>query len=309
MPKVSIISTCYNEELNIVECYETVKKQFQNLDIEYEHIFSDNNSNDKSADIIRVICKNDKNIKLLINAKNYGPFLNNYNALFYATGDFIIVNYACDMQDPPELLTEMVNEIKKGYDCIYAVKKSTDENFIIKSLRFIYYFIVDKLSENEIIKNTNEFICINKSVLESIKANEDYFPYIRGYIPRITDNYKIIYFNRLKRKFGKSKNSVFDLFKQAINGIISTMDNIIYLATIIFFITSICLLLFSLYSFGVKIFFPDLAPKGITTVLLILGIGFSMTMFVLSIILQYLLSIHNQVRLKFKVRLKEKVNF
>ena len=309
MKKFSIISTCFNEEQNIEDCYREVKKIFEKKKLNYEHIFSDNNSSDKSVLIIKEICAKDKNVKLLKNAKNYGPFLNNFNALTHATGDYIVVNYACDLQDPPEALEKMIDTIQEGCDCVYGVKKDSDENFILKFIRKIYYFMVNNLSgSNKILENSNEFLCVNRSVLNEIISNDDYFPYIRGYISKITDNYKVVYFIRENRKKGISKNSIFDLFKQGINGLISTMENIIYLSTVVFFSLSLLLLIFGLYTFFLKIFVPDSAPQGITTLVLITSIGFSFAMLMLSMILQYLIAIHNQIRFKFKVRVVEKIN-
>jgi polyisoprenyl-phosphate glycosyltransferase len=310
MKKFSIISTCFNEELNIRDCYNEVKKIFKNKNLEYEHIFSDNNSSDSSVKIIKEICVKDKNVKLLRNAKNYGPFLNNFNALCSTSGDYIVVNYACDMQDPPDVLEKMIDTIQEGCDCVYGVKNDSNENFILKFIRKTYYFMVNNLSgKNVILENSNEFLCVNRSVLNEIISNYDYFPYIRGYISKITDNYKTVKFVREKRKKGKSKNSIFDLFKQGINGLISTMENIIYLSTIIFFSLSLILLLFAIYTFFLKIFIPNSAPQGIATLVLITSIGFSFAMLMLSLILQYLIAIHNQVRFKFKVRVIEKINF
>lgn len=310
MKKFSIISTCFNEEQNIHDCYNEVKKIFSKKNLEYEHIFSDNNSSDNSVTIIKEICAKDKNVKLLKNAKNYGPFLNNFNALCNASGDYIVVNYACDMQDPPEALEKMIDTIQDECDCVYGVKIDSNENFILKFIRKIYYYMVNNLSgSGNILENSNEFLCVNRSVLNEIISNDDYFPYIRGYISKITDNYKIVKFVREKRKKGKSKNSIFDLFKQGINGLISTMENIIYLSTILFFLLSFVLLLFSFYTFFLKIFIPSSAPQGITTLVLITSIGFSFAMLLLSLILQYLIAIHNQIRFKFKVRVIEKINF
>jgi len=134
MKKLSIISTCFNEEDNIENCYKIIKEIMNKNNIAYEHIFTDNNSQDGSIKILEKICESDKNIKVLVNNKNYGPFLNNFNALKYAKNEFIIVNYAVDMQDPPEMIIKMFEKIQDGYDVVYAKKTNTKEGFIIKNL-------------------------------------------------------------------------------------------------------------------------------------------------------------------------------
>lgn len=307
--KISIISTCYNEEENIEDCYNAIKNLFYNKDFEYEHIFIDNNSSDKSRFIIEKICRDDIRVKAIFNTRNYGPFLSNFNALKYVNGDFIIVNFACDMQDPPEVISEMIIEINKGFDVVYAVKKQTDENYFLSLIRNFFYFIINKFSSYKYQANVNEFICCKKFVIDEIIKSHDYFPYIRAYFRRITEKSSLIYFNRRKRNKGRSKNNFLDLYGQAINGLISTMDipvKILSFGSFIVIIIS-CLLIF--FSIIIKLISPEIAPKGFTVLLIAILSFFSITIFILSICLEYIIAIHNQVRFRHNVIIEKKINF
>ena len=261
---ISVISTCYNEEENILECYSKVKNLFEKNKLKYEHIFTDNKSTDLSRNIIEEICFKDKNVKAIFNSKNYGPFLSNFNALKHAQGDYVIVNYASDMQDPIEKIYELINKIREGFDVVYAIKNSTNENFILSYFRKVFYFIINKFSDNVHPENSNEFMCISKRILEEIKNYNDYFPYIRGYFGKITNNFGYIYFDRNKRIKGKSKNNFFNLYTQAINGIISTMNKpirVLSLTSIFSVIISSSMILYILFA---RFFLSEIAPKGLT---------------------------------------------
>jgi glycosyltransferase involved in cell wall biosynthesis len=306
---ISVISTCYNEEENILECYSKVKDLFEKNKLKYEHIFADNKSTDLSRNIIEEICSKDKNVKAIFNSKNYGPFLNNFNALKHAQGDYVIVNYASDMQDPIEKIYELINKIQEGFDVVYAIKSSTNENFILSYFRKVFYFIINKFSDNNHPENSNEFICISKRILDEIKNYNDYFPYIRGYFGKITNNFGYIYFDRNKRIKGKSKNNFFNLYTQAINGIISTMNKpirVLSLTSILSVIISSSMIVYILFA---RFFLSEVAPKGLTFISIIILFFYSILMLMMSLILEYLIAIHEQTRFKNNVFIEKKINF
>jgi len=306
---ISVISICYNEELNIRKCYQKVKELFQINKLNYEHIFADNCSKDNTKKIIEDICQNDKNIKAIFNAKNYGPFVSNFNALKFASGDYIIVNYAVDMQDPVEKINELLNKINQGYDVVYAIKNSTKDNFLLAKSRKIFYFFINKFSESNNPENANEFMCITKKILNEIKESNDYFPYIRGYFGKLTDNFAYIYYDRNKRANGNSKNNLFNLYTQAINGLISTMNKPIRILSLFSIITVFCSAILMIYIFYTKLFLKHSAPEGISFISIILLFFFSFLILLISLVLEYLIAIHEQTRFKNKVFIEKKINF
>ena len=307
--KISIVSTCYNEKDNIEECYLQIKNLFDKSQYSYEHIFVDNNSTDGTQEILEKICSKDRNIKAIFNFKNYGPFLSNFNALKYTNGDFVIINYAADMQDPIGVVQELIDEIQKGYDVVYAVKTDTEENFIIKNIRRLFYYLLNFSSKTYYPENVNEFMCVKNEVVNMVIQNNDYFPYLRGYFSRITDNFSKVNFKRKKRAKGTSKNSFFDLYTQGINGLISTIDKPIRMITFASFLAGLLSLLMLVYTILAKRFFPWSAPEGIASISVILLFFFCIIISLLSLILEYLIAIHNQVRFNNKVIVNKKINF
>ena len=137
----------------------------------------------------------------------------------------------------------------------------------------------------------------------------DYFPYIRGYFGKLTNNFGYVYFDRNKRINGKSKNNYFNLYTQAINGLISTMNKPIRVLSLFSFTTVLLSTLLMIYILFSAIFFQEIAPKGITFLSIIILFFFSFIMLLLSLILEYLIAIHEQTRFKNRVLIEKKINF
>jgi len=305
--KISVISTCFNEEDTILDCYNSIKNTLENYN--YEHIFVDNYSYDRSRLIIKEICEKDKKVKAIFNSKNYGPFLSNYNALNFTSGEIVIVNFPTDMQDPPEKILEMIKEIEKGFDIVYGIKTNTEENFLMKISRNFFYFIVNKFSSNYYPQNVNEFICVRKKIVDSVKGSNDYFPYVRGYFAKASDNYSKIYYSRNKRQKGKSKNNLLELYSQATNGLISTMDKFVHILSLFFLLVSAISLFSTFFIIGKKLINPISAPQGFAFLTSVSLLFFSFLVFLLCLILEYLIAIHRQVRFNNKIIVESKLNF
>ena len=184
-----------------------------------------------------------------------------------------------------------------------------DVGFFIKRLRKLYYYIIHKSSENYYPMNVNEFMCVRKEIIEQLKDINDYFPYTRGYVARLTENFFEIEFERKSRFKGKSKNNLFDLYTQGMNGLIFTMDKSIRLVGLFFLLLSLGSFLFLLQVIINKIFFDTGSPQGITIIVSIVVFFFSLTSAILSLILEYVATIHNQIRGNIGVKIRKKVNF
>ena len=138
MKKISIISPCFNEKENLIDLTNSVKKIFKNLDkYEYEHIIADNNSKNETKKILRNLASQDKKIKVLFNAKNFGSQMSTFNAIKYASGDAVFLFLPSDMQDPPELIPEFLSKWEEGFDVVYGTRDKRQENFIMRNIRFV----------------------------------------------------------------------------------------------------------------------------------------------------------------------------
>ena len=188
----------------------------------YEHIFSDNASSDSTFLVLEKIAKKDKNVKIVLNSRNVGPFRNMWNAMKNATGDAIIPLLPADLQDPAEIIPSFVKNWEKGDLVVYGVRSNRQEFWMMRLLRSIYYKLIRKFADAVIPLNSGEFLLADKLVIKSILAVDDQYPYIRGLIAQTAVKSSSVNYTWVKRKKGKSKNSFIDLIDQAINGFVST---------------------------------------------------------------------------------------
>ena len=138
--KISILTPTYNEEKNILELHKAVRSEMESLNAkyEYEHIIIDNNSRDKTIELAKTIANEDKNFKIICNARNFGSPRSQAHGLFQAEGDAVIL-MAADFQDPPELIKKYVEKWEKGSEIVLAKKISSDENFLMWKFRNIKF--------------------------------------------------------------------------------------------------------------------------------------------------------------------------
>ena len=150
---ISIVIPCYNEEENVRAISDEVINLFSQklTNYDYDIIFIDNDSKDKTREILRDLCKNNKKIKAIFNAKNFGQFNSPYYGMLQADGDMII-NMACDFQDPVYLVEDFVKAWEAGYKIAVAVRDSSADNFMLRTLKTLYYNLIDKFSNIKQIK-------------------------------------------------------------------------------------------------------------------------------------------------------------
>ena len=148
MKKISIVVPCFNEEENVGPMSQAITELFKNelKDYDYELIFIDNDSQDKTRGLLRAICGNNDRIKAIFNAKNFGQFKSPYYGLLQATGDCAVL-VACDFLDPVELIPTFVKEWENGYKIVSGIKTSSKESKIMYWLRSLYYKMIKKLSD------------------------------------------------------------------------------------------------------------------------------------------------------------------
>jgi glycosyltransferase involved in cell wall biosynthesis len=216
---ISIVTACFNEELNIREVYERVRDVMAALPrYRYEHIFIDNASRDRTLAILKEIAADDRRVKIIANSRNFGPVRSPMHALMQATGDAVI-GVAADLQEPPELILDMVRHWEAGYPVVIAVKKTSDENAVVYWLRTRYYNLVNRLSEVKTYAHYTGFGLYDRRVIDLIRAFDDPLPYFRGMIAEIGLPHAEVVFNQPRRKAGESKHNLFRLYEIAMLGI------------------------------------------------------------------------------------------
>ena len=221
---MKIISICipvFNEEINILNAYNKIiqlfEKKLNNYD--YEIIFTDNHSSDRTEEIIMDLCNKDNKVKYIrfrANLEYDKSILEGYKN---STGDAAIV-FNCDLQDPPELLEKFIHHWEKGSDVVYGVVSSRKENVIINSFRIFFYYIMNSNTEIKYPLNAHDFRLLDRKVINNLKDTNNLFPYVRGLTYSLAKNPQGIEYDRKKRNEGKSKFGFYKNFTYAINAFI-----------------------------------------------------------------------------------------
>jgi len=306
---ISIVTPCYNEEDNVSEVYERIKKVFSDLrDYTYEHIFIDNASHDKTVAILKVIAQEDNHVKIIVNTRNFGHIRSGYYALLQANGDAVI-GLASDLQDPPELITEFIKKWEEGYKIVIGVKGKSEESPIFFAIRKLYYNIIGKLSEVNLVKNFTGFGLYDKKVVEILRQIDDPYPYFRGLICDIGYERAEIPYVQPARKRGFTKNNFYTLYDIAMLGITNHSKVPLRLATMTGFAVAFLSLLVAFGYLLYKLIFWDSFTLGIAP--LVIGLFFfgSVQLFFIGIIGEYIGSIHTQVLKRPLVIEKTRINF
>jgi len=308
---ISIVSPCYNEEENILECYQRVKDVFDNLleEYDYEHIFSDNNSEDGTLSVLKNIAKKDRKVKIIVNSRNFGVLPSTFNAILRTSGDGIIPMLSADLQDPPEIIPDFVRKWEEGYEVVSGSRKNREEGFIKRSLRIIYYRIVNKISDFNIPNDVGEYQLIDRVVVNALKQFEDYNPYIRGMISNCGFKSTIVKYKHAARKKGKSKFNFYVNYDFAMNGLISFSRVPLRIAFMLGILISFLSLLYAIYLSIDIILYGGLVDPGIASILIGQFIFFGIILIFLGIIGEYISAIHTQVRKKPLVIEREIINF
>jgi len=306
---ISVVTPCYNEENNIYDVYKAIKKIRENHpQYEWDHIFIDNSSTDNTLKLLKEIAEDDKSVKIIVNIKNFGHITSPYHGYLSSTGDAVVV-FLCDLQDPPELISEFIGNWELGYKVVIGVKNKSEENPLMFFLRKTYYKIITSISETDQILNFTGFGLYDKSFLDIIRKLDDPYPYFRGLVAEYGQNRFEIPYTQQKRKKGHSKHNFYSLYDMAILGITSHSKVPLRLATFSGFIISFFSLLVGLGYFIYKLIFWNRFDVGIAP--LVIGIFFfaAVQLFFIGIIGEYIGSIHTQVLKRPLVIEKERINF
>jgi glycosyltransferase involved in cell wall biosynthesis len=204
---ISIITPCYNEEANVLNLYNQVREVMTQIpQYAYEHIFIDNSSRDNTVAILKLIAAEDPNVKIIVNARNFGHIRSPIHALFAARGDAMI-GIVADLQDPPPMILDLIREWENGAYCVLGIKRTSEENSMMFWARKQYYRIAERLSSIETIQNYTGFGLYDRKVVDLVKSFDDPYPYFRGMIAEIgLPTVKLLY-DQPARKFGITKHS------------------------------------------------------------------------------------------------------
>jgi len=217
----SVVVPMYNEELVAEVTYKRLKEVMDTIEDKYEIIFVNDGSRDKTLDILTSICEQDSNVKLIDFSRNFGHQLAITAGMDFAEGDTISVIDG-DLQDPPELIPQMIKKWKEGYDVVYGKRlKRKGETFFKKFTAKMFYRFLNKMTDVDIPVDTGDFRLIDRRVCEALKQVNERNRYIRGLVSWLGFKQTFIEFNREERFAGVTKYPLKKMIKFATDAIIS----------------------------------------------------------------------------------------
>ena len=219
---ISVVISCYNEEEVLPIFYEEIDKVSKKLDsVNFEFLFVDDGSKDKTLSVIKDLSKDDSRVKYISFSRNFGKEAAMLAGLSYAKGDYVAVMDA-DMQDPPKLLIDMYESIEDGYDvCATRRITRTGEPKVRSFFSRIWYKLIDKMSDTGMVDGARDYRMMRRAVVDAILSLSEYNRYSKGIFSFVGFKTKWISYENVNRAAGKTKWSFFGLCKYAIDGMTS----------------------------------------------------------------------------------------
>lgn len=310
MKTISILVPTYNEEKNVELLYGALINEFRTnvKNYDYEIVFIDNCSKDKTREKIVNLCQKDKKVKAIFNAKNFGHIRSPYYGMMQTTGDCTI-SVVADFQDPVDMIHKFVKEWEDGYKIVIGIKNTSKENGLMYFMRSCYYKLIKKVSDTEQIEHFTGFGLYDKEFMDVLRQLKDPMPYFRGIISEIGFERKEINYEQPKRLHGKSKNNFFTLYDMAMLGITSYSKVMVRIATMLGFVISAISVLVGLVYLVLKLIYWNRFPAGTTP--MVIGVFFmgSIQLLFLGLIGEYVLNINTRVMNRPLVVEEKRINF
>ena len=307
---ISVVIPTYNEEANVGPMVETLTGIFEEElpQYDYEILFIDNHSTDGTRAILRGICAENRRVKAIFNARNFGQLRSPVHGLKQAYGD-CVVRLNADFQDPPSLIPTLVREWEKGTKIVIGVKKKTEEGRFMAFLRKQYYKILRKITDIGHIENFTGFGLYDKAFVDVVRSIHDPLPYLRGMIAELGYDYVTVPYDRPKRRAGKSKNNFYSLYDVGMVGITSYSKVVLRLATFAGFGVGAVSILIGIIYLILKLVFWDRFRAGMAPMLIgMFFLGAAQLVFI-GLLGEYILSINARVLDRPLVVEEERINF
>ena len=310
MKKISIIVPMYYEEEVVEECYNRLVNVMKNIiNYEYEIVFINDGSKDKTLDKLEAIAYKDKNAKIISFSRNFGHQCAVIAGLKESTGDAIVIIDA-DLQDPPEVIPQMINLWEQGYDVIYGKRKKREGESIFKKLTAkMFYKTLNSLSDVDIPKDTGDFRLVDRKVVDTINELPEHNKFLRGLFSWVGFNQIPFEYERKERFAGKTKYPLKKMLKLASDGIIGFSTKplkIVLLMGIFSVFISIGLLIYALISF---VFELNKLAAGWTSLMCTITFLGGMILISLWMIGEYISRIYDETKRRPQYIIDKKINF
>lgn len=308
MKKISVLIPCFNEEENVVAISEAVIEQLIKLEnYEYEIVFIDNCSTDKTQQLVTDLCNKNNKIKAIFNCRNFGQFNSPYYGMQQTSGDCTIL-LSADFQDPVEMIPKFVKEWENGYKIVIGIKNKSQENKIMYFLRSCYYKVIKKIADTEQIEHFTGFGLYDKEFIEVLKKIDDSTPFLRGIVAEIGFKRKEIPYEQPKRKAGKTHNNFYTLYDAAMLSFTSYTKVGLRLATFIGISIALISFLVGLIYLILKLIYWDRFVAG--TIPILIGMCFlgSIQLFFIGFLGEYILAINSRLMKRPLVVEEKRIN-
>jgi glycosyltransferase involved in cell wall biosynthesis len=307
---ISIVTPTYNEEKNYLELFDRINKTIKPFSSNYlfEIIAIDNNSTDKTRDILKKIALNHKNFKCIFNQRNFGYIRSSFYGVINAFGDAVIL-IASDLQDPPEMISKYIKQWEDGNEVVLAVKPKSDEFFIMSFVRRIYYRLLQKISDSPLENDATGAGLYDKKVVDQLRSIRDPYPYLRGLVCDLGFKRSTVEFRQPKRSKGKSSTNLYILLDQALQAMTKHSKVPIRALTIFGFLLSAGSISISFIYLCLKLIYWDSFSLGIAPMLISLFFFFGILFFFLGILGEYLGMVLTHIRDMPLVIEKQRINF
>jgi glycosyltransferase involved in cell wall biosynthesis len=306
---ITILTPCFNEAGNVTRLHAHVSGVMATQSgYAYQHVFIDNASEDGTVAELRQLAKGHPEVKVIVNARNFGHVRSPFYGLLQVSGDAVIVG-AADFQDPPELIPSFISLWEKGHEVVLGEKVNSKETKVFFWLRRAYYRLVKRLAEVDLLENVTGVGLYDRKVIEEFRSLEDPYPYVRGLVTELGCNVARVPYEQPVRERGLSKNNFYTLYDVAMLGITSHSKVPLRLATMLGFAASALSFAVGLAYLVYKLFWWDRFALGMAPVVIGLFFFASVQLFFIGIVGEYIGSIHTRVTKRPLVIERERINF
>lgn len=309
MKKISVVIPMYFEEEVAKECYNRTKNVLEKLNqYDYEIVFINDGSKDKTLEILEEIAKEDKKVKVISFSRNFGHQAAVTAGLKYTTGDAVVIMDA-DMQDPPEVIENMINLWEQGNEVIYAKRKTRkgETKFKLFTAK-MFYKVLNGLSDVEIPKDTGDFRLADRKVVDVINSLPEHNKFLRGLFSWVGFKQVPLEYERQERVAGKTKYPLKKMLKLASDGITSFSTKPLKILGILGFISvcvSIIILIYALISY---IFNLNQLTAGWTSLMVTITFLGGMQLLSIWLISEYIGKIYDESKGRPEYIIDKKIN-
>ena len=309
MIEISVVVPVRDENENIKPFLQRTENVLNTIGKSYEIIFALDPSSDNTEKAILDEIKRNKNIKLLVFSRQFGQPAATIAGILNCKGSYCVI-IDVDLQDPPEIIEQLYKKIISGYEVVYAKRKSRKGETIFKKIISSFgYFLINKLSDVRIPKDTGDCRIITRKVINHLKELKENHGFLKGMVAFVGFNQSFIEYDREHRQAGKSKyNKFLGSLKIGFNGLIGFSSRPLFFMSVVGFIIALLSFLLGLWYFFQKILGIDLT-LGLTTTVILISFFAGVQLLGLGLLGEYVGRIYDEVKKRPKYILDKKINF